>query len=68
MAWIPIIAWLAALVVAAVVLGFCAYEVTWKAKRLQRDLRALQGLNEQAQVLRGQLVETQERLTASGLR
>ena len=53
---------------AVVLLGFCAYEVTWKAKRLQRDLAALQGLAAQADELRGQLAQTQERLAATGLR
>jgi hypothetical protein len=67
-AWIPIIAWGAALLIAAVLLGFCAYEVSWKAKRLQRDLRSLQGLAEQADELRGQLAQAQERLAATGLR
>ena len=33
MAWIPIAAWIAALVVALVLLGYCAYEIAWKAKR-----------------------------------
>ncbi|HEV7203679.1 MAG TPA: hypothetical protein VGN18_03670 [Jatrophihabitans sp.] len=68
MAWIPIVAWGAALLIAAVLLGFCAYEVSWKAKRLQRDLAALQGLAEQADQLRGQLTTVQERLAATGLR
>jgi hypothetical protein len=36
--WIAIIAWLAAVVLAAVVLGFCLYELAWKARRLRRDL------------------------------
>jgi hypothetical protein len=67
-AWIPIVAWGAALLVAAVLLGFCAHEVTWKAKRLQRDLAALQGLAAQADELRGQLTRVQERLAATGLR
>jgi Tfp pilus assembly protein PilN len=67
-AWIPIVAWGAALLIAAVLLGFCAYEVSWKAKRLQRDLAALQGLAEQADQLRGQLTTVQERLAATGLR
>jgi hypothetical protein len=54
--------------VAVVVVGFCAHEITWKAKRLQRDLRDLQGLADQIIDLRGQLAVTQERLAATGLR
>jgi hypothetical protein len=66
--WVPIVAWAAAAVVALVVLGFCAYEITWKAKRLQRDLRALQAVAGQAADLRGRVAETQERIAAAGLR
>jgi len=43
---IPIIAWIAALVLGAIVLSFCGYEVWWKARRLQRDLARLQVLDE----------------------
>lgn len=67
MDWIPIAAWGLALVVALVVLGFCAYEIGWKAKRLQSDLRDLTAVSDQLQSLRGQLAETQERLAARGL-
>ena len=68
MFWIPVGAWIAAVLIAAVVLGFCAYELSWKAKRLQRDLRALQSLGDQVQELRGQLITAQERIAATGLR
>ncbi|MFN2561242.1 MAG: hypothetical protein ABR571_08120 [Jatrophihabitans sp.] len=68
MHWVPIVAWAAAAVVALVVLGFCAYEITWKAKRLQRDLRMLQAVAGQAAELRGRVAETQERIAAAGLR
>jgi hypothetical protein len=66
--WLPIAAWAAAAVVAVVVLGFCAYEISWKAKRLQGDLRTLQAVAGQAAELRGRLAETQERVAAAGLR
>jgi hypothetical protein len=66
--WIPIGAWLAALMTAAVVLGFCAYEIVWKAKRLRGDLQALQGMADQIADLRGQLSAAQERMAATGLR
>ena len=68
MHWIPIAAWGLAALVAVVVLGFCGYEVTWKAKRLQRDLGALQGRAEELAQLRRQLAEAQERVAAAGLR
>jgi hypothetical protein len=66
--WVPIAAWAAAAVVAVVVLGFCAYEISWKAKRLRRDLRTLHAVAGQAAELRGRLAETQERVAAAGLR
>jgi hypothetical protein len=66
--WIPISAWIAAAVIAVVLLGFCTYEIMWKAKRLQADLRELQTLADQLRHLRGELVVTQERLAATGLR
>ncbi|MGI8679340.1 MAG: hypothetical protein ACR2LX_11760 [Jatrophihabitans sp.] len=67
MAWIPIVAWIVAAVVALVVLGFCTYEITWKAKRLRADLRQLTAVTDQLPGLRGQLAEMQQRLAASGL-
>ena len=68
MHWIPIAAWGFAGVLALVVLGFCGYEIFWKAQRLERDLRRLQGLTEQLTELRGQLAEAQQRVAAAGLR
>ena len=68
MHWIPIAAWGLAGVLALVVLGFCGYEIFWKAQRLQRDLRRLEGLSEQLTELRGQLAEAQQRVAATGLR
>lgn len=41
MVWVPVAAWIAAVVIAAVVLGFCAYELRWKAGRLRADLARL---------------------------
>ncbi len=68
MVWIPISAWIAAAVIAAVVLGGCAYELVWKANRLRSDLRRLQAVSEQLGPLQQRLAETQERIAASGLR
>ena len=68
MQWIPIGAWIAAVVVALVVLGFCAYELAWKSRRLRRDVAGLQSLNEQLVELRSGIAAAQERITAAGLR
>jgi hypothetical protein len=62
---IPIVAWAAAVVVAAVVLGFCAYEIVWKANRLRRDVARLQGAADQLAELRDGLAAAQQRATAA---
>jgi hypothetical protein len=66
--WIPVAAWCAAVLIALVVLGFCAYEISWKARRLQRDLRGLQSLAGELSALRARVAEAQERVAAAGLR
>jgi hypothetical protein len=66
--WVPIVAWGAAVLVALVVLGFCAYEITWKTARLRRDLRRLQALADQLAELRGEVAAVQGRVAAAGLR
>jgi hypothetical protein len=66
--WVPIAAWGAAVFVALVVLGFCAYEIVWKANRLRRDLGKLQGLNDQLAELRDGLAAAQDRAAGTGLR
>jgi hypothetical protein len=66
--WVPIAAWGAAVLVAAVVLGFCVYEISWKAERLRGDLRTLEALGDQLTQLRGRIAEAQERVAATGLR
>ena len=68
MLWVPIAAWCVAATVALVVLGFCAYEINWKTKRLRGDLQTLQPLAEQLVEGRGRLAEAQERAVAAGLR
>lgn len=65
MAWIPIAAWIAAAVVALVVLGYCGYEILWKTKRLRGDVAELTGTAEQLQELRGRLEQVQQRLAAA---
>lgn len=68
MIWVPIVAWCAVVVLAAVVLGFCAYEISWKAKRLRTDLAALQSVAGDIAQLQGELAVTKQRLAATGLR
>ena len=41
MGWVVLGVWLGAVAVAAVVLGFCGYELSWKGSRLRRDLARL---------------------------
>ena len=68
MEWIPIGAWIGATVVAVVVLGFCAYELSWKARRLRRDLTQLQELSRQLVDVQGGIAAARARLSAAGLR
>ncbi len=49
-------------VVALVVLGFCAYELSWKAKRLRGDVATLQRLAQDATVVRSSALDAQVRL------
>ncbi len=67
MPWIAIIAWLAAVVVAAVVLGFCLYELRWKARRLRGDLSELQGLGDAVASLLHETEAAQQRLARAGV-
>jgi hypothetical protein len=66
--WMPIAAWGAAALIAVVLLGFCAYEINWKAERLRRDLGKLQVDGDRLVELRGALAAAQERVAATGLR
>jgi hypothetical protein len=43
--WLILGVWLGAVVLAAVVLGFCAYELRWRSKRLAGDLDRLSELS-----------------------
>jgi hypothetical protein len=66
--WVAIGAWIGALAFAVVILGFCAYEVYWKARRLRGDLAAFIEVGARAQQLRADAVGVQQRLarTTSG--
>lgn len=69
MIWIPIAAWAGAVLFAVVVLGFCTYEIVWKARRLQSDLARLQQTQASAMTLREALQSSVERLNrATGTR
>lgn len=65
MVGIAVIAWIAALVLAAVVLAFCSYEIVWKARRLQTDLARLQGVTDRLQVMQLDLAAVQRRLAGT---
>ena len=69
MIWVPIAAWAGAVLFAVVVLGFCAYEIVWKARRLQSDLTRLHQTQTDAMSLRDALQSSVERLNrATGTR
>jgi hypothetical protein len=61
--WVPLIVWGAVLLFGAVLLGFCAYEIVWKANRLRRDVARLQALQGPVLDLQAGLADAQERLT-----
>jgi hypothetical protein len=63
--WVPVAAWGVAALLCVVVLGFGAYELAWKTRRLQRDLQQLRGLADQLTTLRGQVLAAQERVAAT---
>jgi hypothetical protein len=62
---VPIIAWVAAVVLAAVVFAFCGYELWWKTRRLQADLIRLQALTERVQALQDDVATAQARIVAA---
>lgn len=60
-AWIVVGGWLFAVLVAIVLLGFAAYELSWKFRRLQADQQRLDSVIEQ-------LVDTAAALQTAGER
>lgn len=66
MVWIPIGAWLAALLIAVLVLGFLAYELTWKAGRLISELGRLHEVEDQLAGVHLELAAAADRLARSG--
>jgi outer membrane murein-binding lipoprotein Lpp len=64
--WWVLGAWIGAVVLGAVVLGFCAYEVTWKGRRLSTDLERLSAMSQKLADLQDEvaaLQAAQQRLT-----
>jgi hypothetical protein len=57
--WWVLSAWVGAVAIAAVVLGFCAYEVTWKGRRLTSDLERLSALSGKLAELQGEVQAAQ---------
>ncbi len=51
--------WVGAVVLALVILGFCAYEIIWKLRRLGRDVEGLQGLQTRLAALQRQVATAQ---------
>ena len=63
------IGWLAvgaALIFALIVLGFCAYEVLWRVRRLQRDAAMVMDLAPEVAALQRRLALLQHRTSAAG--
>jgi hypothetical protein len=51
--------WVGAVVLALVILGFCAYEIAWKTRRLGQDVEGLQKLQVQLRGLQQQVADAQ---------
>jgi Flp pilus assembly protein TadB len=63
---IVIVAWVIAPLIGVVVLGFCAYELTWKAQRLRRDTLRLQELVHSLQQMQRELTAVRQRVADVG--
>lgn len=60
-------AWIGAVVVAALVLSFCGYEIFWKARRLQTELLRLSGLTERLGAIQADVAVAQRRLADAAM-
>jgi hypothetical protein len=56
-----ILAWVFAIVAALIILGFCAYELTWKLRRLRTDAEKLERTVDALGALQVQLTTLQQR-------
>ena len=65
MGWVVGGVWIGAVVMAAVVLGFCAYELVWKSKRLAADLGRLAGASARLSELQRELAAARQRFADS---
>jgi len=63
--WIPLGVLIGGVVLAGVIFGFGAYEITWKKNRLRADIARLDQLNGQLAGLQSDLSDAQLRLTAA---
>jgi hypothetical protein len=59
--WVPLGVWIGGVVLAAVVLTFSAYELTWKARRLRTDLDRLNALSQRLTTFQAEVAATAER-------
>lgn len=67
MSWIPVVVWIAAVVAALPVVGYCAYEVTSKSRRLRREMVRLQVVSERVHKLRADASAMRQRVAEQGL-
>jgi outer membrane murein-binding lipoprotein Lpp len=59
---IVLFVWIGAVVLAGVVVAFCAYELTWKSKRLRADMGKLEQLSGDLTALQNEVAATQQRV------
>lgn len=64
MGWVVLGVWCGAVLVAALVLGYCAYQLHWRRGRLARDLAALEARREPLARLQAELNSAVRRGTA----
>lgn len=57
-----LLVWIGAVLVAAVVLAFCGYELSWKSRRLRTDLQKLTALSEQLGEMQHEVAAMQRRM------
>jgi outer membrane murein-binding lipoprotein Lpp len=57
--WWVLGAWIGAVVLSAVVLAFCAYELVWKGRRLSTDLEKLSALEQKLALVQAEIEAAQ---------
>ena len=65
MNWWVLGGWIGAVVVAVLVFGFCAYELTYRAKRLRTDFARLTALSRSLTAIQADVLATQIRVAAA---